>query len=65
MEGVVKDAIEKSFLDGKAELNTVRLLDSIEKNRAHAMMMKGRAEEYRKKFVEMGFRRASREATDE
>ena len=31
----------------------------MEKNKPHAMMMKGKAEEYRKKFKEMGFRSAS------
>ena len=59
LEGVVKDAVEQAFLDGKADLKTAHLLDSMEKNKPHAMMMKDRAEEYREKFQEMGFRSAS------
>ena len=59
LEGVVKDAIEQAFLDGKADLKTSHLIDAIEKNKPHAMLMKGKAEEYRKKFKEMGFRQAS------
>ena len=59
LEGIVKDAIEQAFLDGKADLKTTHLLESMEKNKPHAMMMKGKAEEYRKKFKEMGFRKAS------
>ena len=59
LEGVVKDAIEDAFLKGKAELNTDHLLRSMEKNRSHAMMMKDKAEEYRKRFKEMGIRNAS------
>ena len=59
LEGIVKDAVEQAFLDGKADLKTSHLLDSMEKNKPHAMMMKGKAEEYREKFKEMGFRSAS------
>ena len=59
LEGVVKDAIEDAFLEGEAELNTAHLHRSMEKNKSHAMMMKGKAEEYRKKFKEMGIRNAS------
>ena len=60
LEGIVKDAIEQAFLDDKSDLKTAHLLDAIDKNKSHAMMMKkGKAEEYRKKFKEMGFRRAS------
>ena len=59
LEGVVKDAIEDAFLEGEAELGTSHLLGSIEKNTPHATMMKGKAEEYRKKFKEMRFRKAS------
>ena len=59
LEGIVKDAVEQAFLDGKADLKTSHLLDSMEKNKPHAMMMKDRAEKYRKKFKEMGFRSAS------
>ena len=59
LEGVVKDAVEEAFLNDKADLETAHLLDSMEKNKPHAMMMKGKAEEYRKKFQEMGFRSAS------
>ena len=59
LEGVVKDAVEQAFLGGKADLKTSHLFDSMEKNKPHAMMMKDKAEEYRKKFKEMGFRSAS------
>ena len=58
LEGIVKDAIEQAFLEDKADLKTDHLLNSMEKNKPHAMM-KGKAEEYRKKFKEMRFRRAS------
>lgn len=61
LEGVVKDAVERSFLDGGTDLDTRCLLDSIEKNRRHAMMMKDKAKAYRKKFMEMGFISASNE----
>ena len=63
LEGVVKDAVEQAFLDGKADLKTSHLLVSMEKNKPHAMMMKGKAEEYRKKFQEMGFRSASEQVS--
>ncbi len=59
LEGIVKDSVEQAFLDGKADLKTSHLLDSMEKNKPHAMMMKDRTEKYRKKFKEMGFRSAS------
>ena len=59
LEGIVKDAVEQAFLDGKVDLETSHLLDSMEKNKPHAMMMKEKAEEYRKKFKKMGFRSAS------
>ena len=59
LEGVVKDAIEDAFLDGEAELEIDHLLCSMKKNRSHAMMMKNKAEEDRKKFKEMGIRNAS------
>ena len=59
LEGIVKDAIEQAFLDGKADLNTAHLLEAMEKNKPHAKMMKGKAEEYREKFKEMGIRNAS------
>ena len=59
LEGVVKDAIEDAFLEGEAELDTGHLHRSMEKNKSHAMMMKGRADEYRKRFKEMGIRNAS------
>ena len=59
LEGIVKDAIEKAFLDDKADLKTAHLLESMENNKSHAMMMKDKAEEYRKKFKERGFRKAS------
>ena len=59
LEGIVKDAIEQAFLDGKSDLKTAHLLDSMERNKSHAMMMKDKAEEYRKKLKEKGFRNAS------
>ena len=59
LEGVVKDAIEDAFLEGEAELDTGHLHRSMEKNKSHAMMMKGKAEDYRKRFKEMWIRNAS------
>ena len=60
LEGIVKDAIEQAFLEDEADLKTAHLLKSMEENKPHAMMMKkGKAEEYRKKFKEMGFKKAS------
>ena len=63
LEGVVKDAVEQAFIDIKAgikaDLETSHLLDSMKKNKPHAMMMKGEAEKYRKEFKEEGFRSAS------
>ena len=59
LEGVVKDAIEDAFLEGEAELDTGHLHRSMEKNKSHAMMMKDKAEEYRKRFKEMRIRNAS------
>ena len=59
LEGVVKDAIEVAFLGGEAELGTGHLRASMEKNRPHAMMMEGKAKEYRGKLKEMGIRNAA------
>ena len=59
LEGVVKDAIEDAFLEGEAQLDTGHLHRSMEKNKSHAMMMKDKAKEYRKRFKEMGIRNAS------
>ena len=59
LEGVVKDAIENAFLEGESELDTGHLHRSMEKNKSHAMMMKGKAEEYRERFKKMGIRNAS------
>ena len=60
LEGVVKDAIEDAFLEGESELDTGHLHRSMEKNKSHAMMMKGKAKEYRERFKEMRIRNASR-----
>jgi len=59
LEGMVKDAIEAAFLEGEAELNAGHLRTSMEKNRSHAMMMEGRAKEYRARLREMGIRNAA------
>ena len=59
LEGVVKDAIEKAFVDGKKDLTTDRLLAAIKRNEKHAKMMKGKAKELRKKFSDMGIKSAS------
>ena len=58
-EGIVKDAIEDAFLEAEPELGTGHLHRSMEKNKSHAMMMKGKTEEYRKRFKEMGIGSAS------
>ena len=59
LEGVVKDAVELAFLDRQTDLKTAHILKSVKKNEKRAMMMKGKAEEYRKRLKEMGFRSAS------
>ena len=61
LEGVVKDAIEDAFLEGEAELVTGHLRASTEKNKPHAMMMEGKAKEYRARLKEMGIRDAAGE----
>ena len=59
LEGIVKDAIEKAFLKGESELDWTHLHESMAKSIDHAMMMKGKAEEYRQKFKLMGIKSAS------
>ena len=59
LEGVVKDAIEDAFLEGEVELVTGHLRASMEKNKPHAMMMEGKAKEYRARLKEMGIRDAA------
>lgn len=62
LEGMVKDAIEASFLEDEAELGVGHLLASMEKNRTHAMMMARRAEKNRVRLKEMGIRDAAERA---
>lgn len=59
LEGVVKDAIERAFVDGEREVEMADLLDAIESNRRHANMMKDKAKELRDKYEDMGIRNAS------
>ena len=59
LEGVVKDAIERAFVDGKRKVAMEDLRDAIDSNRRHARMMKDRAKELRDKYEEMGIRSAS------
>ena len=59
LEGVVKDAIERAFVDGKRRVAMKDLRDAIDSNKRHALMMKDKAKELRDKYEEMGIRNAS------
>ena len=59
LEGIVKDAIEDAFLEDESELDTGYLHRLMEKNKSHAMIMKGKVEEYRERFREMRIRNTS------
>ena len=61
LEGIVKDAIERAFLEGEGETKLAddHLRESMKKNRSHAKMMKDKAEKFRKMFKEYGIRSAS------
>ena len=59
LESVVKDAIEKAFLEGKIPLTTKLLSCVIENTKPLAKTMKGKFEEIDKKLCEMEVKRAS------
>ena len=50
IESVVKEAIEKAFVDGKAQLNTDRLIDVIKETQPLSEVMKDKVKEYAEKF---------------
>jgi ATP-dependent 26S proteasome regulatory subunit len=50
IESVVKEAIEKTFVDGKAQLNTDRLLEIIKETQPLSVVMKEKIKEYKEKF---------------
>ena len=60
LEGIVKDAIEQAFLDDESSFDWTHLHESMTNSQSHAKIMKDKADEYRKKFEEMGIRSASR-----
>ena len=59
LEGIIKDAIEVAFVNGKKDLTTGILLAEIKKNEARVKKTKEKMEELLKKFNEMGIRSAS------
>lgn len=50
IESVVKEAIEKSFVDGKVQLDTARLLAVIKETQPLSEVMKDKVKEYKEKF---------------
>lgn len=59
IESVVKEAIEKSFVDGKAQLNTARLLEVIRETQPLSVVMKDKVKEYKEKFSQTKIKPAS------
>ena len=59
LEGVVKDAIEQAFVDGKADLTTERLRRSMKNAVPLAEVMGDKVEEYAEKLRRMRIRSAS------
>ena len=59
IESIVKEGIEQSFLDGRAELNTQRLMKVIEATHPLGMVMKDKVKQYKDRFAEMKIKSAS------
>ena len=59
LESVVKDAIERAFVFGEAELTTEYLRQSVAETVPLGRVMADKVEESRKKFSKMGIKRAS------
>ncbi|BBP00330.1 AAA family ATPase [Sulfuriferula nivalis] len=59
IESVVKDAIESAFVEGKAELDTVRLQKIIINTQPLGAVMKDKVKEYKDKFEKMKIKKAS------
>ena len=59
IESIVKEGIEQSFLDGRAELNTQRLMQVIEATHPLGMVMKDKVKQYKDRFAEMKIKSAS------
>ena len=59
LEGVVNDAIERAFVDGKRKVVKEDLLHAIDNNRPHAKMMEEDRKEVRKEYEKQGIRNAS------
>lgn len=60
LEGVVKDAIERAFVDDKRKVAMEDLLHAIESNRRHANMMKDEAKKLRDQYEKKRIRNASK-----
>ena len=59
IEAVVKEGIERAFIDGRAELTTERLLRVVESTQPLSVVMKDKVEQYRKRFKDMKIKAAS------
>lgn len=59
IESVVKEAIENAFVDGKAKLNTDRLLTVIKETQPLSVVMKDKVKEYKEKFSQTKIKPAS------
>ena len=59
IESIVKEGIEQSFLDGRAELNIQRLMKVIEATHPLGMVMKDKVKQYKDRFAEMKIKSAS------
>ena len=59
IEAVVKEGIERAFIDGRAELTTERLLRVVESTQPLSVVMKDKVEQYRKRFKDMRIKAAS------
>lgn len=59
IESVIKEAIENAFVDGKAKLDTERLLAVIKETQPLSVVMKDKVREYKEKFSQTKIKPAS------
>lgn len=59
IESTVKEGIEQSFVDGRAELTTERLLKVINATHPLGVVMKDKVKQYKDRFAEMKIKSAS------
>ena len=59
IESIVKEGIEQSFIDGRTELTTERLLKVIGATHPLGVVMKDKVKQYKDRFAEMKIKSAS------